>query len=304
MRATEKVAAGNLDYRVESFPTTEINSLAQAFNEMTKKLLKSKVSLEEHVESLEKVNLELKEAKDEVLRSEKLASVGRLATGIAHEVGNPLGSIFGYLEILTDDKDADLDNYIGRIHKECYRIDVIVKELLDYSRKHKFKLQSVNLNDLVESTCSATLHRKIFAGISCRSGLEPALPDVMVDKMQIQQVFTNMIINSADALGEAGGEIVLATKSMVYDPALFSSTKLSEGDKLVCLSVHDTGSGISQEDLDRIFDPFYTTKEPGKGTGLGLAISLRIIESFNGAITVQSEEGKGSTFNIYLPVRG
>jgi signal transduction histidine kinase len=300
--ATEKIASGNLNFKVEPFPTKEIDRLSESFNQMTKKLLRSKEHLQEHVDSLEKVNKELKQAKDEVLRQEKLASVGRLAAGIAHEVGNPLGSIIGYLEILTESKGADLDDYIKRIQRECYRIDVIVRELLDYSKKHKFLVEQVNLNELIQETCGTTFHRKMFSNIVCEKELGASIPDVMVDKMQIQQVITNLLINSADSM-KSGGSIHLSTKSTKYRQNMFASTKLKEGDKLVCLSIHDTGTGIRQKDLGKIFDPFYTTKEPGKGTGLGLAISLRIVESFDGAITVKSKKGTGTAFNIYLPVR-
>jgi signal transduction histidine kinase len=304
VRATEKIAAGDLDYKVEAFQTKEIDSLSKSFNLMTRNLHESEERLKNHVDSLEKVNRELKQAKDEVLRSEKLASVGRLAAGIAHEVGNPLGAIVGYLEILNEDKNADLDDYLRRVHKECYRIDVIVRELLDYSKKKVFCIEDVDLNELIKETCGTTLHRKMFNNTDIKTDLDPKLATVRADKGQIQQVITNMLINSADALEDAGGEIRIKTENTRYSQELFTSADLSDGDELVYLTIHDTGAGISQDDLDKIFDPFYTTKEPGKGTGLGLAISLRIVESFSGSITVTSEEGQGTTFSIYLPVRG
>ena len=300
--ATEKIAAGNLDYKVESFPTTEIDRLSASFNKMTKNLLESQKKLNEHVESLEKVNLELKQAKDEVLRSEKLASVGRLATGIAHEVGNPLGSIIGYLEILNEDKGADLDEYIRRINRECTRIDTIVRELLDYSRVHEFSIESIDINKLLLEIVDSLFHRSIFKDITLKKDYEPSMPMVAVDKRQMHQVITNMLINSADAMGEGGGEIKITTKSVIFDPSIFASTKLSPDDRLISISIHDSGTGIFEEDLDKVFDPFYTTKEPGTGTGLGLAISLRIVESFDGSITVKSKANEGTSFNIYLPV--
>ena len=247
------------------------------------------------------MNLELKQAKDEVLRSAKLASVGRLAAGIAHEIGNPLGSIFGYLEIIKDDKNADLDDYLGRVHRECRRIDIILRELLDYSRDRKFTIEDVDLNELIKDTCETLFHRKMFAGITCKIDLDAKIPSIKVDKGQIQQVITNLVINSADAM-EENGEINLATKVTEYKSKLFSSNVLKKGDGLVKFSIRDTGPGIDQKEMDKKFDPFYTTKEPGKGTGLGLAISLRIVESFDGAITVDSKKDSGTTFNIFLPV--
>jgi signal transduction histidine kinase len=299
--ATEKIASGNLDYKVESFPSKEIDSLSRSFNKMTKKLLQSQEHLQDHVNSLEKINLELKQAKDEVLRSAKLASIGRLAAGIAHEIGNPLGSILGYLEILKDDKNADIDNYLDRVHRECQRIDIILRELLDFSRDRKFTIEDIDLNEVIKDTCETLFHRKMFAGITCKMDLGTKIPNIKIDKGQIQQVITNLIINSADAMEECG-EINLTTNTTEYKNKMFTSNTLKKGDKLVKLSIHDSGTGISQKELDKIFDPFYTTKEPGKGTGLGLAISLRIVESFDGAITVDSKKGSGTTFNIFLPV--
>ncbi len=303
VRATEKIADGNLDFKVEPFPSKEVDSLSQSFNKMTKNLLQSKETLQEHVDSLEKVNLELKQAKYEVVRSEKLASVGRLAAGIAHEVGNPLGSVFGYLDILSEDDGADLDNYIKRIRKECERIDSIVRELLDFSRDHSSVIQDVNINEVINDTCCALLHRKLFANIKCRIDLGADVPVTRLDKRQFQQVVTNLVINAADAFDKCDGEIILSTTSVKYKAGLFPSNTLKDGDEMALFTIRDTGCGIPREELDKIFDPFYTTKEPGKGTGLGLAISLRIIESFGGTITVDSVEGKGAAFNIYLQAK-
>ncbi len=302
VRATHKIASGNLDVKVERFPATEIDSLAQAFNKMTESLSESNQNINEHVNSLETVNAKLKLAKDEVLRSAKLASVGRLAAGVAHEIGNPLGSIVGYLEILKDDPETDINDYIARIDKECHRIDAIVRELLDFSRTRKSEIKEININSVIIETCDALFHRTLFADIFCKMKLAEQLPKVNLDPALIQQVITNLIINSADAMEGGRGEIQISTAATTYKESMFASNKLTPGDKLLRLSISDSGTGILPDELDKIFDPFYTTKDPGKGTGLGLAISLRIIESFDGAITVENGKYGGTTFNIFLPV--
>ena len=268
-----------------------------------------------------------------MIRTEKLASIGRFAAGVAHEVGNPLGAILGYTGILKkggmDSEEAK--DYLKRIENEIERINKIVRELLDFAKPSKFEIREVEINKIIENTLSLLSYQKDFKNIENRLDLQSNLPLIKGDESQLSQVFINIILNAIDAMPN-GGKLQIQTGGHVIDylygdsfqraypprrksdpiesdysnlrksdplPALL--TKFSKGDRLVKVRISDTGSGIKKEDLENIFDPFFTTKAPDKGTGLGLSISLRIVESLGGEIRVESEEGRGTTFEIYFP---
>jgi signal transduction histidine kinase len=334
VKATEGIARGEYDQRIVIDEKNEIGRLATAFNDMACRLRESQHHVQEYVHSLEIANQRLQQTQMELIRSEKLASIGRFAAGIAHEVGNPLGAILGYTSILQgwmEDHSEELE-YLKRVEVEIQRINKIIRELLDFSRPSIVEVTAVDLNHVIDSCLSLLSYQKSFENIETSLELKPNLPMIQADESQIQQVFVNLIINAVDAMPD-GGTLTLRTEDYIVrdtprgnpggarrrkdDPADTDFTDLrrppgselplnplQKGSMVVCASIIDTGTGIPPEDLDRIFDPFFTNKDPDRGTGLGLSISLRILESFGGKIGVESQIGKGATFRILFPVSG
>lgn len=300
---TEAVATGDLSQRVKVKRLNEIGALAESFNRMTDRLKEGKEALEANIR-------QLKTAQDEVIRAEKMATVGRLAAGIAHEIGNPLGAILGYTDILQ--KGADKENaadYLRRIETEIQRINRIVKGLLDYARPGEFELVEINVKEILESSLDLVCAQKGFERIDIKLNLND-VPVVTADPHQLQQVLVNLFINASDAMPE-GGTLTVESgvrKGTVPDLRAEQGEAVESGlspkkSEWVEISVADTGIGMSDDEIRKIFDPFYTTKEPGRGTGLGLAICMRIIESFGGRIEVESRKGEGSRFSVLLPVK-
>ena len=333
VQLTQKISDGDFSQKIEVTSKNEIGQLIASFNRMIERLKGNQDSLDNHLKSLESINKQLKQAQEDLIRTEKLASIGRFAAGIAHEVGNPLGAILGYTSILERngiDREESKD-YLKRIEKEIERINRIVRELLDFSRPSKFEIRDVEVNKVIENAISLISYQKNFKNIETRLTLQPNLARIKVDESQLSQVFINIILNGIDAMPE-GGILEIRTEEYVAgelfpdrfqwpyaprrrgdpeeldylrlrkpDPLTTLLTKFSSGDRLVKIEISDTGVGIKREDLERIFDPFFTTKSPDKGTGLGLSISLRIVESLGGEIRVESEVEKGSTFELYFP---
>ena len=334
VRLTQRISDGDFSQKIEATSKNEIGQLIGSFNRMIERLKENQESLENYLESLESTNKKLKQAQEELIRTEKLASIGRFAAGVAHEVGNPLGAILGYTSILQKeglDREESKD-YLKRIVKEIERINRIVRELLDFARPSKFEIKDVEINKVIESTLSLLSYQNNFKNIETRLNLQSDLPAIKGDEFQLSQVFINIILNAIDAMPK-GGILRIQTSTHVVenldvdrfqriyprrrksdptesdysrmrktDPLAALFKKFSEGDRLVKIRISDTGSGIKKEDLENIFDPFFTTKAPDKGTGLGLSISLRIVESLEGEIRVESEVGKGTTFEVYFPV--
>lgn len=333
VRLTQKISEGDFSQTITVTSTNEIGQLVDSFNRMIIRLKENQESLESYLESLETTNKKLKEAQEELLRSEKLASIGRFAAGVAHEVGNPLGAILGYTGILEKggvDPEEGKD-YLKRIEREIERINRIVRELLDFARPSRLEVREIEVNKVLENTLSLLSYQKNFKNIQTQLDLESSLPMIKGDEAQLSQVFLNMILNAIDAMPH-GGSLNIQTQTYVVeyllsdsfqriypprrkgdpvesdyshlrkpDPLSAMLTKFSKGDTLVKTIISDTGTGIEKEDLKRIFDPFFTTKDPDKGTGLGLSVSLRIVESMGGEIKVESTLGKGTKFDIYFP---
>ena len=333
-RLTKRISDGDFSQKIEVTNKNEIGQLMESFNRMIERLKENQESLANYLESLESTNKQLKQAQEELIRTEKLASIGRFAAGVAHEVGNPLGAILGYTSILQKegmDREESKD-YLKRIEGEIERINKIVRELLDFARPSKFEIREVEVNKIIESTLSLLSYQKNFKSIQTQLDLQSDLPLIKGDESQLSQVFINIILNAIDAM-PTGGILQIQTKRHVIEylnadrsqrihpprrrsdpmesdyshlrkhpPFSTRLTKFSRGDRLVKVRITDTGSGIKREDLENIFDPFFTTKAPDKGTGLGLSISLKIVESLGGEIRVESEVGKGTTFEVYFPV--
>ncbi|HEY6007555.1 MAG TPA: ATP-binding protein [Geobacteraceae bacterium] len=297
LAATERIAVGDYTHPVHVPGSVEIADLAEAFNSMLETLRSKDEAVATHVMSLEKANRELQSAREETLRSEKMASVGLLAAGMAHEIGTPLAAIMGYAELLQDElaQDPEKSDYVQRISADCARIDRLVRGLLDYARPAPSGSEPVDLAQLISATVELLSGQGVFKRIRVTLDLAEGLPPVNADRHQLQQVFINLLINARDALPGGG---TLAVRGTVA-PA--GERRVTEW---VRIEVMDSGCGILPAHQAQIFEPFFTTKEPGKGTGLGLAIVARIIDACGGKIGVNSTPGKGTTFTLLLPAAG
>jgi signal transduction histidine kinase len=304
-----RIAGGELGERADMTIDNEIGRLAGAFNTMAGRL-------ENEIKRLGRVNRELIETQEELLRSSTLAAVGRLAAGIAHEIGNPLGSVQGYLDILSkgiQDKDEEKE-ILKRTEKEISRINTIVMEFLDISRPSKEPPGRVDVNSLLVDTVSMMAGHDGFEDVKTELVLKEDIPPVIIHEGKFRQVFINLLLNASDAM-DGKGVVTVKTGTEKHhvegstrggrrkgDPDFSASVTGRRVKEYVSVSFHDTGCGISKEEIPKIFDPFYTTKVEGKGTGLGLFISQGIIKTYGGMIEVESKPGKGSTFKALLPV--
>jgi two-component system NtrC family sensor kinase len=277
IRATEKIAAGGTPQPIHLYHAPpEIEALGKAFNGMIAAIRARDQQL--HRQTHEKL-----------MRSDRLAMIGQLAAGVAHEINNPLGSIllFSRLVMQQTPQQGKIRENLDRIEKETKRCHTIVRGLLDFARERKPLVESLDINQVLDGTLKLFEGQFLFQNIQVVREYNPQLPVVEADQSQLQQVFMNIILNAADAMNGTG-RLVLATRES--DTAGF-----------VDIAISDTGSGIPPENLDRIFDPFFTTKGVGHGTGLGLSVSYGIVQNHGGDITASSTPGKGTTFTVSLP---
>ncbi len=238
-----------------------------------------------------KMERELQETQLQLLQSEKMASLGKLAAGVAHEINNPLGGILIFSKMLLEDlssHDPRVED-LERICEEATRCKEIVKGLLEFARQTSYKMEPTDLNRALVQGISLLENQALFHNIRIVKDLDPNLPPILANTGQLNQVFMNIILNAAEAMESQG--------------TLTVRTQLGPEQNTVIVEFIDTGCGIKEEHLTRIFDPFFTTKEVGKGTGLGLSMSYGIVEKHRGRIWVKSREGAGATFTIELPVR-
>jgi signal transduction histidine kinase len=272
----------------------EIGDLTRSLSHMLRRLDENKRELQSHISSLEKANRDLRQAQDEIIRSEKLASVGRLAAGIAHEIGNPIGIILGYLDLLNsgDIMETDKKDFLNRIESEIIRINRIIRQLLDFSRPSSGEPEETRIHALVKMTLAMLEPQPMMEGIRTTLELKSEKDTVLADPNQLQQVFLNIIMNAADALNESKGKGSLKQLTI--------RSERIQG--RIELRFSDNGPGISEKELLRIFDPFYTTKEPGKGTGLGLSVCYRIVEGLKGKIRAESKADEGTTIIVSFPL--
>ena len=292
--ATRSISAGNFDQEVRSVSPDEIALLADSFNAMLKSLRQMKRDLEEWGRTLEE---KVKERTEElgamqvrVAQSERLASIGMLAAGVAHEVNNPLGAILTLTALTLEDTGKDDPNRgnLEEVVRQSVRCRDIVKDLLAFSRQSNTDKELVDLNKILDETLALVVKQAQFFNVTVSRNWDPELPAVMADQSQLQQVFMNMLMNAVQAMDERGTITVV--------------TRYVTSAQCVELTISDTCSGIAPEQIGRIFDPFFTSKASGEGTGLGLSIAYGIVTTHGGTIAVQSEVGKGSTFTIRLPV--
>ncbi len=279
-------------------PRNEIGQLFRSLNGMLRRLEENKQELRTHISSLEKANQEIKKAQAEIIRSEKAASVGRLATGVAHEIGNPIGIILGYLELLKgeDIDEEERKDFLDRIESELTRIGRIIKQLLDFSRPSTAEQRPADVHKMIRETVDMLVPQPIMAHVEIETALDATRDTVWAGPDQLKQVFLNIILNSADAMQ--------SDAPLDGDPRRrVLSIRTANKDDSIEIIFADTGKGIPAEELVRVFDPFYTTKEPGKGTGLGLYVSYRIIEELGGSVRADSSPGQGTTITINIPLQ-
>jgi two-component system NtrC family sensor kinase len=268
VRANRRLADGDMTVRVEVSGKGELAILGHSFNTM--------------VETLHRTQQEL-------LHKENLASVGQLAAGVAHEINNPLGTILLFAEVINRELAADDPRRedLKMIINETIRCRKIVSDLLNFARQQEVLAQECDIHDLLEQVIEGVSRQERFKQVQCIRRFSPQLPSIEADQAQLMQVFVNLFDNAADAM-PAGGTITI-------------STRLIDNQRLE-VKVSDTGCGISEENLGKLFTPFFTTKPVGKGTGLGLSIVYGIIKTHRGQITVNSQSGQGTTFTVILPV--
>ncbi len=306
---TRKVAQGDLDYRLPVRSGDELGALASSFNKMTEDLAGARTELTAWAHTLEdrveQKTRELRRAHEHVLQVEKMASIGKLAAVVAHEINNPLAGILTYTKLLKKwlergEWDAarreEVGSSLGLIESESRRCGEIVKNLLTFARAAPMNLEWVNLNEVVDRVLRLVQHQMELTGIQLQrefAGISPeALPAVHADPGQLQQVLLALVMNAMDALPH-GGNLWIRIRALPETRPPYTHVQLQ---------VRDDGLGIPADVLPHLFEPFFTTKERGRGVGLGLAISRSIVERHGGRIEAVSEPGKGSTFTVSLPV--
>ncbi len=278
---------------VESVPGDELGELADAFNDMTVKLKNNREEQEEWAATLEtrveERTREIKEMQSVLVRSEKLASLGELVAGIAHELNNPLTGIMLHTSLLSGDPRLDetlMEDCQIVIH-EAQRCSKIVKELLDFARVSDPQKEMFQISKAIDRTIALIEYNTDFKETEIIKEYDPDLPEALMDASQIGQVLINMVVNANQAMPQ-GGKLIIktgvnATKDYIY------------------VRIEDTGCGIPEENIEKLFDPFFSTKGHN-GTGLGLSVSYGIIQSHGGDIEVESTPGIGTVFTIYLPL--
>ena len=290
--AARAVGAGKLDARVPLTSDDEVGTLTRTFNQMGEELTASRAEIERWNKELEERvaarTRELKEAQAQLVQAQKLAALGQLGAGVAHEINNPLGGVIGHVQLLLAERAPDSGDYeaLKHIEEGAQRASAVVQNLLRFSVQRKEPVRTaVDLNKLVRDTLSLTESLIRDQKIELSYDLAAAKPRARADAGQLAQVLLNLVANARTAM-PTGGTLRIAT--------------LSEGDRAV-LVVADSGKGIAPEIRDRIFEPFFTTKDDWSNVGLGLSVSYRIVEEHGGKIDVASEPGRGATFTVYLP---
>ena len=274
---------GKVEYGVEIFRDITERKLLEEDREQ------QRLELGKRVRELRHAYEELKSMQNQLLQAEKMASIGLLASSLAHELDTPLTTISGYCELLAE--DINDERFLGRIQiisEQILKCQKTIRNMLDFARKSSCEKKLCNVHHLINNTLLLVEHRLKIHKIKLHKTFDEKVPPLLVDGNQIQQVILNLVNNAVDSLPQ-GGDLCI-------------ETRLNKEAKSVEVAFEDNGIGISSEDQKRVFIPFFTTKEPGKGTGLGLSICNNIISAHNGKITLESRVGNGTRFTISLPV--
>jgi len=304
MASAEQIANGDLARRLPEGDTAEMANLAVSVNRMTDRLLEERAHL---------------------VRAEKLASVGRLAAGVAHEIGNPLGAINGYIHIVetTQPGTPGFKDAIGGLERESARIDRIIRGLLDYSRKTPRSTGGVNIAEVARTVVELLKSQGVLRSVSVDLRTTANSLPVAGDRHDLEQAFVNLLLNAVDAMNGTGlilinlrattrAELLVGTRRASDSPS--APPRLpdarakrwldaTDAENLIAVVVTDSGPGIPDDETEKVFDPFYTTKEPGKGTGLGLAIVARAVENAGGTIWASKSREGGAAFRMLFVAR-
>lgn len=303
LESTRGVARGDFSARLPQAAANELGELAAAFNDMAGRLEQYRGENEQQLAELRAINADLLQAREDLIFAEKMATVGRLASGVAHEVGNPLASVIGFVELLEADPDPELaEDLLPRVRAELDRIHNIIRDLLNYARPTGLThddltpvepREAVAVADIVDNARKLVEAQGRFAEVEFDVDLPAALPGVDVHPGRLQQVVLNLFVNAAEAMDGRG---VIA----VHLAADAEATQAG----LLTLEVRDDGPGIDPRAGSNIFEPFFTTKEVGAGTGLGLAVSLRLVERMGGHLKLRRDAERGACFRLSLPIAG
>ncbi|MGB8594833.1 MAG: ATP-binding protein [Candidatus Sulfotelmatobacter sp.] len=301
-KGTEHLSQGELGYQIEVQSQDEVGDLARSFNGMSLQLRAANEEIVTWAKTLEdrvdEKTKELRSAHDHMLHVEKMASLGKMAAVVAHEVNNPLSGILTYAKLLRKwvesgqaghDKREEAMQCLELIATESRRCGDLIKNLLSLSRTAPMNVQSTDLHAVMDRCLMLVRHQLDLGGIELQLNIAKDLPRVPCDPAQIEQVLIALIMNAIDAMPRGGN--------------LWLDARLSDDESEIEIQVRDDGAGIAPDILPHIFEPFLTTKESGHGVGLGLAISRGIVERHNGRIEAKSELGRGTTFNISLPTQ-
>ncbi len=300
-QGTHEITKGNLDYRIKVHSSDEVGDLADSFNKMTEELGRARDELTEWTQTLEErveqKTDELRRALSNMVQMEKMASLGKLAASVAHELNNPLAGILAYAKLLkkkiakgnmSEEESKEIEAELVMIADESARCGNIVNNLLLFSRQKVGDFQPQNLTPIIEQSLRLIAHHLSMNNVRCEVDLPGNLVETICDPQQIEQALIALEINAIEAMPGGG--------------TLRIEMRLREKEREVEIRVIDNGIGINEEDLEHIFEPFFTTKKDGKGTGLGLAVVHGIIERHNGKIEVQSKLNVGTTFIVTLPL--
>lgn len=288
-QATRRITENRLPEQLSTQGPQEIADMTMAFNDMTMALAREQARTRETIEQLQLSNASLETAQAEVVRSEKMASVGHLAAGMAHEIGNPLGATIGYLNLLKGNVlPEEEQELVQRSLEELSRIDHLVKDLLDYARPAELCDEILDPGEILLEACDLLQKQGALKGVHVERNLPDDLPKVRACRHKLLQVAVNLLLNARDAL-EGDGAIRLEGRASNSE---------------VCLAVIDNGPGVAKEIIGHLFDPFFTTKGPGEGRGLGLAVCQRTMEEMGGRIEVESNSGEGACFELIFLIAG